>query len=287
MLINFFSRFKPYYMQELQHEIGNHYFSILFDESTDNSSTKNCAIVVRYFNTIKFEIVTRFLCLAECIDGHTTGEAIFNLIIQKLDEIKMDKFRIIGAASDTTNLMIGEHNSVKSRFLVLNPDIFYSNCVCHSAALVASYACAELSKTSKQLMRDVSNYFSNSAIRVYDLKLQQEMLNVNPNRILAISQTRWLSVRASVSSVLTNWQVLVEYFNSEACKSEKLKVTHIQNELANIYNKLTYYFLDYSLSKITDFNLVFQSNEALIGSLYTKIFTLFKSFYHYIIRLKI
>ena len=34
----------------------------------------------------------------------------------------------MGAASDTTNSMAGEHNSVKSRFLILNSNIFYSHC---------------------------------------------------------------------------------------------------------------------------------------------------------------
>ena len=135
-----------------------------------NCSKKDCVMILRYYCPKQIEIVTRFLCLAECKDGHTTGEAIYNLIIARLAAAKIDSKYIMAAASDTTNSMVGEHNSVKSRFLKLNKDLFYSKSVCHSSALVASYACRELPRSVEQLLRDIANHFSNSALRNVDLE---------------------------------------------------------------------------------------------------------------------
>ena len=127
----------------------------------------------------------------DCPGGRSTGEIIFNLIKTSLSSHGLDLDKIMGAASDTTNSMIGEHNSVKSRFLNLNPKIFYSKCVCHSAALVASYACEELPKSCEQLVRDISSYFSHSAIREANWKLTQEMCELNPKKIPKLCFTRW------------------------------------------------------------------------------------------------
>ena len=117
-------------------------YSLLFDDTTDTSKTKITLIVLRYYSPHLNEIITRYFKLVDCPVGRATGEVIFNLIITSLTTagLKNSK-KIIGAASDGINSMIGEHNSVKSRFLNLNNKIFYSKCVCHSAALVASNAC--------------------------------------------------------------------------------------------------------------------------------------------------
>jgi hypothetical protein len=115
--------------------------SVLFDETTDTSNTKITVIVLRYYSPHLNEIITRYFKLVDCPGGRATGEVIFNLIITSLTTAGLDSKKIIGAASDGINSMIGEHNSVKSRFLNLNNKIFYSKCVCHSAALVASNAC--------------------------------------------------------------------------------------------------------------------------------------------------
>jgi hypothetical protein len=48
-------------------------------------------------------------------------------------------------------------------------------------------------------------------------------------------------------------------------------------QLENPFTKLVFLFLEFTLEKITNFNLCFQSNEGLIGSLYSDIISLYKS----------
>ena len=165
-------RFKPYFTNEIVKEMKGLSYSVLYDETTDTSNTKITAIVLRYYSPHLNEIITRYFKLVDCPGGRATGEAIFNLFISSLTTSGLDSKKIIGVI---TNSMVGEHNSVKSRFLNLNNKIFFSQCVCHSAALVASNACEEL-------VRDVYNYFSHSPIRETNWKLLQEMSDINPNR---------------------------------------------------------------------------------------------------------
>ena len=90
------------------------FFSVLFDETTDNTNTKIISIVLRYYSPSLNEIITRYFKIADCPGGRATGELIFNLIISLLTKAGIDTKKIMGAASDGTNSMIGEHNSVKS-----------------------------------------------------------------------------------------------------------------------------------------------------------------------------
>ena len=48
---------------------------------------------------------------------------------------------VLGFAADTTISMFGEHNSVVSRLRLVNPNIYFMQCICHTAHLCASYAC--------------------------------------------------------------------------------------------------------------------------------------------------
>ena len=48
-------------------------------------------------------------------------------------------------------------------------------------------------------------------------------------------------------------------------------------QLENPFSKLVFLFLEFTLEKITNFNLCFQSNEGLIGFLYSDIVRLYKT----------
>ena len=87
---------------------------VFIDETTDNTTDKVLAIVVRYFNSKKFKFEIRLFKLAEPLS--CTGEELFNSLKQSFNEknIKIDQ-KCIGFASDNTNAMVGQFNSVVSR----------------------------------------------------------------------------------------------------------------------------------------------------------------------------
>ena len=56
---------------------------------------------------------------------------------------------------DNTNAMVGKQNSVASRFLQKNPNIFTGGCPCHLAHITASYANDAFSNAISTNVEDV------------------------------------------------------------------------------------------------------------------------------------
>ena len=66
---------------------------------------------------------------------------------------------IVGFAADGANVMMGDHNSMKSRLIEDCPGIFILKCICHSLHLCASEACKALPSRCEELARAIYNYF--------------------------------------------------------------------------------------------------------------------------------
>ena len=64
-----------------------------------------------------------------------TAEKLFEAINKALNEKNIPWCNVIGFESDTTNVMMGKHNSVLSRIKQKQPDVFSQGCVCHLSNL--------------------------------------------------------------------------------------------------------------------------------------------------------
>ena len=62
---------------------------------------------------------------------------------------------VVGFASDTTNVMVGVHNSVLSRVKAKQPKVFSLGCLCHLANLCAVSALKTLPVSVDSLLIDV------------------------------------------------------------------------------------------------------------------------------------
>jgi hypothetical protein len=95
-------------------------FSILIDESTDVSTNKQLAIVVRYFDQNSGQVCSKFFELIQIVTA-TNPEAnaehlrVYEAVISTFKEREIPIKNIIGFASDGANVMMGEKNSVSSR----------------------------------------------------------------------------------------------------------------------------------------------------------------------------
>lgn len=83
-------------------------FSILGNDNED----KNFAILDCLLDNEVGKPVTRFLHMAACNNG--TGEKLFEIIDEFLTERDIPWSNVVGFESDTTNAMVGKHNSVLS-----------------------------------------------------------------------------------------------------------------------------------------------------------------------------
>lgn len=140
-------------------------FSVLVDESTDIGVNKSACIVIRYFNAISgkieshlWELIAMSDVIAD-VDVQGTAEHMFKKIVNSFETWKISMNNIIGFGSDGCNVMMGDHNSVASRFRSACPGIYILKCICHSLHLCASEACKSLPRSIEDLARNIYNFF--------------------------------------------------------------------------------------------------------------------------------
>lgn len=89
---------------------------------------------------------------------------------------------IIGFAADNASVIMGPFNSLKSRFLQIQPNIFALGCVCHSFNLCSNAACQKLPKSLEEFVRDIHNYFANSAKSQAEFKDSNSFVRVTSTK---------------------------------------------------------------------------------------------------------
>lgn len=96
--------------ENLVEKLQNNNFAILVDESTDKSTIKHLALVVRTVNS-DFQVEDRFLALIPVEDG--TATALHGKIIEYFTEKGIPyKSNMLGFASDGANVMFGGNHSL-------------------------------------------------------------------------------------------------------------------------------------------------------------------------------
>lgn len=251
-------------------------FSIIIDETTDISTKKLLAVVVRFFSDRENRLKCQFLKLIET--PHSDATSLFTTLITYFEKKKIPLLNIIGYASDTTNVMFGQHHSVVSLLKEKIPFLFTMKCLCHSAHLCASHACEKLPRAIEDLVRDIYSHFSHSAKRLAEYEKFQHFTNTTPHKLRKPAQTRWLSLEQCITRILEQWSALETYFTQAAEKDRLVSTTTILAALKNPIFKLYYHFLSFVLPKFNRFNKLFQSETPNIHFLSNYLSSTYKAF---------
>jgi hypothetical protein len=183
--------------------------------------------------------------------------------------------------------MMGQHNSVSSRFKEMCPGISVYKCICHSLHICGSEACKKLPRSLEDLARNVYHYLKSSAKRQCALAQFQKYCNLEIHKILHPYQTRhvsdqaiyddltnclliyfrWLSLVSVVTRMLEQWPALQLYFNEQWLELKLVAAEHIHQWLNDPFMKLHYQFLEWVLPKITRLNELFQRKEVIVTKL--------------------
>lgn len=113
-------------------------FTILCDSGNDGIDRKYFAILVRYWDDVMGQAVTRFLGMPTC--NIATAEELFEALDGTMENHGLPWRNVVGFASDSANVMVGVNNSVLSRIRSKQRDVFSLGCLCHLASLCATSA---------------------------------------------------------------------------------------------------------------------------------------------------
>jgi len=86
------------FSNELREELSGKKFSILIDETTDTSTSKLLAVIVRHWDSRSKRVLDDLLGLLE-VDS-TTGEALFSAVERQMRKFNLDMKNCVSFASD-------------------------------------------------------------------------------------------------------------------------------------------------------------------------------------------
>lgn len=244
-------------------------FSVLVDESTDISSSKTMCVLVKFFDEEKELTVVQLLDLLP-VGTDCTADALYKMFKECMLKYSIPFSNIRGLCCDGANVMAGKFNSFSSRLLNDNKEAITIKCICHTSAIIANKACLNLPKAPEELIRQIATYIMGSSKRCAELEDFQQLFNEEKRKILRISVTRWLSRQKCIERILSNWNVLQEYFKY-VCDRDKLKSAElIYAELNNDCTKAYLLFLKYVLNYFNNINALFQAKKLLIHVLHSE-----------------
>ena len=170
--------------EELLNEVAKSpYFSIVFDEATDISTSKQLGISVQYINVnnTKCNIEVKFLKLLELSKG--TANIICDAILQYLSKTApktLNLEKLAGGATDGAAVMIGSQTGVVTRIKHVVPLFISSHCAAHCLSLVACDAATSVPEINRfqKVLNQLYVFFSRSSIRSSDLKEMEKVFNM-------------------------------------------------------------------------------------------------------------
>ena len=113
-------------------EIGDRFYSLMVDESRDNSVKEQMAVVLRFVN-IRGQVIERFLGIEHVSD--TCSESLKKSIDKLLARHGLSISRLRGQGYDGASNMRGEFNGLKSLILRDNPSAIYIHCFAYQLQL--------------------------------------------------------------------------------------------------------------------------------------------------------
>ena len=221
--------------------------------------------------------MTRFLDAP--VVNIATAETLFKAIHDTMEKHNIPWTNVIGFASDSANVMVGRRNSVLSRVIQKQSDVFSMGCVCHLAALCAAAALKKLPVSIDNLLIDIFYHFKHSSKRCEEFMIiLKDFDGIAPARVLKHCSTRWLSLERAVKRLLQLWPALFAYFNREMDKSDKDRVKRVGEAMEKVETKLFCQFVAFALKPLNSFNAAFQTSASKIGTLHKDVCNLLRGF---------
>lgn len=267
-------------------------FSICIDETTDLTNDQSLGIIVRYIDFKRNKICDDLWDIVLCRDSDETqkvdAEHVYRQIIQSFNEAKVPMENVLAFCSDTTNLMMGENNSVASRFQRDFKFIKIKKCDCHIEHLAAMKAIKQFPENIISLLSEVHGYLKDSARRTYNFQVLETKCNQGHLRMTKYTVLRWLSFHNCSKNLLRRWSLLKIFFDFEIdyYEDNTQKVAKDPKDFKDIFNDpiahASYIFLEHALSKMVLVNKTLQSENPILpqsNQMLVKLYSEFLSFY--------
>ena len=196
------------------------HFSIMIDETTDCTITEQLAIHGRFLDK-SGELKCHFLKVMDLLqpgdeskdqDRRITAsaETIAARVFEFLRQANLDIGKLRGIGTDGAATMVGCRKGVVTRIKEVSPSVLGVHCAAHRLNLASTQAGKSVPyvKIFSRILRQIFDFFDNSAVRTAGLQAVQSLLR-EKGRLIAPCETRWLSVDRSVNRLKDSFASIV------------------------------------------------------------------------------
>ncbi|XP_029981526.1 transmembrane protein C17orf113-like [Sphaeramia orbicularis] len=168
-------------------------FSLEADEATDCTNKSVLVVCIRYLGPDGCPKV-RFLGVREL--EQTTANAITETLYQLLDAKGLNKFSMVGLATDGASVMAGVKNGVSTQFKSEVPFLLSIHCMAHRLQLAAEKAANQVPLIGKYIatLSCFARAIKFSAKLTRTLEMVQKLETGQTKKIKEAFFTRWLSL---------------------------------------------------------------------------------------------
>lgn len=214
--------------------------SIAVDESTDCTDMAQLCIYVRFYDGVRFwEELLGLIPL----EGHTTGEVIFQKIVSFFNERELDLQKVCLLVTHGAPAMIGRVQWLVARLSAIAPHMQFLHCIIHQSVLCAKLS-GDLKKTMDTVMNIVNFIRSTSSLQH---RLFRQLLAdtfAEHTDLLVHNDVRLLSKGKVLDRFCELCQEIVSFFHTCKHKQATNLLEHMLDErfMAEVYFYVT--FLD-------------------------------------------
>jgi len=138
-------------------------FSVMADEVTDVSNKEQVSVVIRYVDA-ELQVKEVFLDLVHT--ERITGDALANLLMNRLIEWQLPLENLRGQAYDGASNMAGKMNGCQAKIREKSPLAFYTHCASHQLSLAVVSSCnLREARNAHAVISEISRFFSFSPKR--------------------------------------------------------------------------------------------------------------------------
>lgn len=235
------------------------FMSIAVDESTDCTDMAQLCIYVRFYDGVR---VREELLGLVPLEGHTTGEVIFQKIVTFFNEHELDLQKVCLLVTDGAPAMTGRVKGLVARLAAVAPHMQFLHCIIHQAVL-----CAKLSGDLKNNMDTVMNIVnfirSTSSLQHRLFRMLLADASAEHTDLLVHSDVRWLSKGKVLERFCELRQEILSFLRT--CKHKR--AAHFLERMLDEQFMAEVHFLCDIFGHLNTLNLEVQGREKSIADL--------------------
>ena len=177
---------------------------------------------VRYVDDSSLRLVSKLL--ASELARPASAENLLSLIVKNLEEHSIPFGNIMSLTSDYPNVMRGKHSVVFKRLQEKAPHILDTGgCHLHHVHNSSAAAMKMVKEPVHGFLTELLAFFKYSAERRAAFVASQELLGIETQKLLALSSTRWLCIKAVITRTLAQFPALLHYLENLPSQQQAIR----------------------------------------------------------------